>query len=86
MADTPTAIREHLLDGAKASPVIVYITSWFSGVDWGMWGAFLMCLYTVLLILDKLGLLAPLRAALAKLWPQPPPTPPPTSPRTKQDE
>lgn len=64
-----SAVREHLIDGAKASPIAGYAYSNFVlGVDWGALGAFVMFIYAVLLVLDKLGLLAPLKGFGSRCW------------------
>jgi hypothetical protein len=57
-----SATREHLIDGAKWAPVGGFLLTWFNGVNWPLWAAFLGFVYTLLLILDKCGLLAPLKA------------------------
>ena len=62
------AMREHLMDTAKAAPVLAYVVAWFNGVNWPLWGAFLACVYTMILILDKLGVLAPVRAGIRQLF------------------
>lgn len=63
-----SAAREHLIDGAKASPIAAYAFGhWFMGVNWPVIGSFLMAVYTLMLIMDKAGLLAPLKAFCAKV-------------------
>lgn len=47
-------MREHVVDGAKASPVVAYMGAWFSGVSINEWATFAAFLYTCLLIYDKL--------------------------------
>jgi hypothetical protein len=73
VSDPHNALREHVMDGAKASPVLAYLVAWFNGVDWPMWGAFLACVYTVLLIADKLGLLSPIKGMVRRLFHRPSP-------------
>lgn len=62
------AVRGHLMDGVKAAPVAASLWAWFNHVDWPMWSAFAGLVYAALLILDKLGLLAPLKASTSRLF------------------
>lgn len=61
------AMREHVLDGVKAAPAATFWGTWFAGVNWPHVGAFLMAVYTVLLIMDKLGVLLPVRQFFSRL-------------------
>jgi hypothetical protein len=56
------AVREHLIDAIKASPLIGYVVGLINGIDWGKVGTFWMAIYAILLVMDKCGLLAPLKA------------------------
>lgn len=58
-------MQEHLADGAKASTLVV---GWMFGINWASVGAFLMALYTLILILDKLGALNPIKARVLSLF------------------
>lgn len=78
-------MREHLVDGAKASPLVGYVVTSINGVDWGQMGAFVMFIYAILLVLDKLGLLTPLKQVAVRVVHRPPP-PTSVSHRTRQDE
>jgi hypothetical protein len=46
--------RDLAIDGAKATPIVGYLVSTASGVDWTKLGAALMAVYTACLILEKL--------------------------------
>lgn len=61
-------MREHLVDIAKATPAVGWWATWFWGVNWTVLGAFLMALYTALLIFDKLGILEPVKEASGRFW------------------
>lgn len=81
MSDPTSPLRDHLLDAVKAAPQVGFWTTWFWGVDWTTAGAFVMFVYAILLVLDKAGLLKPLKAwCAAKVgWPRkvvPEPLPP----------
>lgn len=57
--------RHHAIDFSKL------LASWIGvvvGVNWNAVAAFLSCVFTVLLILDKLGALAPIKKAAARAW------------------
>jgi hypothetical protein len=59
-------MREHLIDGAKASPVAGYLMVWASGITIADWATFLACVYSVLLIVDKLRQMHWLRQWITK--------------------
>lgn len=56
--------RTHGPDVAKLTAAWA---AWFWGVNWNAVGAFLSCVLTALFILDKLGLLSPLKALFVRL-------------------
>jgi hypothetical protein len=55
--------RGHALDLGKLAAVW---TAWFLAINWGAVAQFLSAVFTLLLILDKLGALAPIKVALAR--------------------
>jgi hypothetical protein len=78
-------VREHLIDTAKAAPLAGYVAGWFWGVNWGAVASFMAALYTMVLILDKFGLLAPIKGFGARIWHKVNP-PKPLPVRTAGDE
>jgi len=53
--------RHDLVDGAKASPIVGYLAAVFGGMTVNEWAAFAALVYSVLLILEKMGVLAPIK-------------------------
>ena len=51
--DKHTMVRDLMVDGAKATPVAVYLLSVLNGVDWPSIAALLASLYTLLLLIEK---------------------------------
>jgi hypothetical protein len=46
--------HEHLVDGAKASPVVAFFAAWLGGMTINNWAALAALVYSLLLIVDKL--------------------------------
>jgi hypothetical protein len=57
--------REHV---ANVGQAVVAWAAWFFSLNWNALNAFLACVATFLVVLNMLGLLAPLKAAAARLW------------------
>ena len=57
--------RDHTIDFVKLTAAW---TAWFFAVQWGALAAFASFVFTGLLILDKIGLLAPLKAWCAEKY------------------
>lgn len=68
MSDAHQSLGDHAMDALKATPAVTFWTTWFWGVNWTALGAFLMAVYTLLLIVDKLGILAPVKAFGARCF------------------
>ena len=47
-------MRDHIVDGAKASPVMAYVTALLSGIPLNDLAALAALIYTLVLIWDKL--------------------------------
>jgi hypothetical protein len=54
LSDHSSLAHDFAVDGAKALPVAGYGATVLSGIDWPMWAALLACVYTALLISEKL--------------------------------
>jgi hypothetical protein len=59
------AARSHGLDVAKLTAAW---TAWFWSFNWNVLGGFLSCVLTLLFILDKLGLLSPVKRRCVAGW------------------
>lgn len=58
MSQGNEVLKEGLVEAAKASPLAAFFgASWIAGIPWGPISYFLASVYTLLLILEKLGLL-----------------------------
>lgn len=57
--------RHHAYDLGKVTAVW---GAWFWAVNWNAIAAFLSCVFTLLLILDKVGALNPLKRSCTSLW------------------
>lgn len=57
--------REYLADAGK---FIAVWAAWFWSLNWNAIAAFLSAMFTLLLILDKLGMLTPIKRAVSGLW------------------
>jgi hypothetical protein len=61
-------LRDGLTEAAKASPLAAFFgASWIAGIPWGPISYFLASVYSLLLILEKLGVLKWLRHKLADI-------------------
>jgi hypothetical protein len=58
-------VRTHAYDVGK---FVAVWAAWFWSLNWNAIGAFLSAMFTLLLILDKLGMLAPLKAFGGSVW------------------
>jgi hypothetical protein len=51
-------LRDGLTEAAKASPLAAFFgASWFFGIPWGPISYFLACVYSLIVIAEKLGVL-----------------------------
>ena len=51
-------LKDGLAEAAKASPLAAFFgASWIAGIPWGPISYFLACVYTLILISEKIGLL-----------------------------
>jgi hypothetical protein len=68
MSLPPARGHEHAFDAAK---LVSVWAAWFLSLNWNAIAAFLSAVFTLLLILDKLGGLTPLKRAVLGRWRRP---------------
>lgn len=59
------AARTHGFDVAKLTAAW---SAWFWGINWNELGGFLSCVLTFLFIIDKLGVLGPVKSWTVERW------------------